>query len=316
MEIGIDFGGASAKAGVLLAGKILGKASCATSCGDSVESTVGALATLCRAVCDGASLSLDKVEGIGIGFPGVIDSQHGIVVRWSNFGWKNIPLKELLERELRKPVSILNDANAAALGEAKFGAGAHFRDSIFITLGTGIGGGIVLNGSLYEGYKSAGAEIGHMVIRGGGKKCSCGRLGCFETYASTRALVSTVEHEISLTPEGALAQIAKKDGVIDGKTLFKALESEDARAKEIFSEYIAALGDGIVNLANIFRPQAIVIGGGISAEGERLMGPLREYVRKGLYVSEDYAPLALLQATLGNDAGIFGAAEFAREKVS
>ena len=314
MIIGIDLGGMSAKAACVYGEKLLGKTAVETSSGNSVEETVCALARLCEKTAGNAGIPFEEIEAIGVGAPGIIDSGSGNVVSWSNFGWKDVPLAEKLSELTKKPVFVLNDANAAALGEAAFGAGKKFQDSILITLGTGVGGGIVIGGRLFEGYKSAGAEIGHMVIRQGGKACSCGRKGCLEAYASTRALIARTEEEIMAHPESILSRIKVEWGSVDGRTVFLALKEDDETAKRVFAEYVAALGEGILNLVNLFRPQAVMIGGGISAEGETLLAPLREYVRRDLYAAE-YAPLEILAAKLKNDAGIFGAAQFAREKI-
>ncbi len=316
MTIGVDLGGTSAKAACLKGGELKGKVKVATSAERSAEETVEALAKLCFRTAEEAGISYDKVEAIGVGAPGTVDSESGTVISWTNFGWRNVPLGESLSKLTGKPVYVLNDANAAALGEAKFGVGRGYRDSILLTLGTGVGGGIMLGGKLFEGYKGAGAEVGHMVIRQGGRQCSCGRRGCLETYTSTRALVAAALEEMKKRPESLLNQIAKERKEIDGKTFFLALKGGDESAKRIFADYIAALGEGILNLVNLFRPQAILIGGGISEQGETLLSPLREYVRAGLCGSGEYAPLDVVAAQLKNDAGIYGAAEYARLKKS
>lgn len=316
MTIGFDLGGMSAKAACLNGGKLSGKAVIATSASSSAEKTVEALAKLCFKAAEEAGISYDEVEAIGVGAPGIVDSESGNVVSWANFGWRNVPLGESLSKLTGKPVYVLNDANAAALGETKFGAAGKYRDSILLTLGTGVGSGIVLGGKLFEGYKGAGAEVGHMVIRQGGRQCSCGRRGCLETYASTRALIAATSEEMKKHPESLLNQIAKEWGEGDGRNLFLALEAGDESAKRVFADYIAALGEGILNLVNLFRPQAILIGGGISEQGETLLAPLREYVRAGLHGSGEYAPLDVIAAQLKNDAGIYGAAEYARQRKS
>ena len=314
MMIGIDLGGMSAKAALLTGERIEGKTRVETSAADGAEQTALALARLAAAAAEKAGKSMRDVAAIGIGSPGVIDSAHGNVVSWSNFGWKDVPLGALVEKYTGKKTFVLNDANAAALGEAKFGAGKAFSDSILITLGTGIGGGVILGGKLFEGYRSAGTEIGHMVIHSGGEQCTCGRRGCFERYASAGALIRMTAAAMGADPESAMWKYASSPDRADGKTVFAALAEHDAAAQRVFRGYIAALGEGVVNLANIFRPQAFLFGGGISAEGETLLAPLRAYVYPRLYVSETYAPLALLQATLGNDAGLYGAAEYAFER--
>ena len=315
MVIGIDLGGMSAKAALLSGGRLAGKSRTETSAAVSAEQTALSLARLALETAEKAGRRMDEVQAIGIGSPGVVDSANGSVVQWSNFNWNDVPLRALMEKYTGKKTFLLNDANAAALGEAKFGAGKAFSDSILVTLGTGVGGGIVLGGKLFEGYRSAGAEIGHMVIRQDGEQCTCGRRGCFERYASARALVCMTQAEMAAEPNSALWKYAPAPEKADGRTVFCAYREGDPAAKRVFGRYIAALGEGVANLVNIFRPQAVIIGGGISAEGETLLAPLREYVLPRLYVSEKYAPLTLACAALGNDAGLYGAAEYAFERL-
>ncbi len=314
MVIGIDLGGMSAKGALLSDGKLLGKTRIGTSAERSAEETARDLARLAEETAARAGYNLADAEAIGIGAPGVVDSATGTVVKWSNFGWENVPLAALVREKTGKDVFVANDANAAALGESRYGAGKGYADSVLVTIGTGIGGGIILGGKLFEGYRSAGAEIGHMTIRLGGKKCTCGRRGCYECYASTRALIRLTVSRMRKFPQSALWKYAPSEERADGTTVFSALAEGDPAAKLVFAEFIAALGDGIVNLANLLRPQAILLGGGVSAEGETLLAPLREYVYPRLYVSEKYAPLDLLCAALGNDAGLYGAAQYAADK--
>ena len=313
MVIGVDLGGMSAKAAVLSNGKIIGKARVETSARNSAEETAKAIAELCREATQGAGISFDEVQAIGIGSPGVIDSASGTVVLWSNYGWKDVPLAALVSKYSGKKVFLTNDANAAALGEAKYGAGKKFSDSLLITLGTGVGGGVVLAGKLFEGYRSAGGEIGHTVIRQDGIPCTCGRKGCLECYASATALMRMTREEMQRVPDSAMWLDAPSLDKVNGITAFKAAKGGDPAAKRVISQYIVALADGIANLVNILRPQAIILGGGVSAEGDALLVPLKEEVYPRLYVSEEYAPLEILCAELGNDAGLYGSAQYALE---
>lgn len=311
MVIGIDLGGMSAKAAVLEGGKLYGKSRVVTDAKDSPEATAVILVKLCIQTLQKAGKSLDDVEAIGIGAPGVIDGSTGTVITWSNFGWKDVPLAELVSKFANKPVFVANDANAAALGEAKYGAGQAYTDSVLITIGTGIGGGIIMGGKLFEGFRGAGAELGHMVIRQDGELCSCGRRGCYECYASARALMNLTRQEMERNPHTKLWKKAKTVEDVDGRTVFEALKLNDDGAKRVLDEYITGLGEGVVNIVNLLRPQAVLIGGGVSAEGETLLKPLREYVLPRIYVQDRYAPLAIIAASLGNDAGLFGAAHYA-----
>ena len=311
MIIGIDLGGMSAKGAILQDGKLLGKTRVKTSADRSAEETALELVRLAMDTAENAGVDFSKINAIGIGSPGVIDSKNGTVVNWTNFGWKDVPLAQIIRERTGKQVFVTNDANAAALGEAKYGAGKNYSDSILITLGTGVGGGIILGGKLFEGYRSAGAEIGHMVIRQNGRICSCGRRGCLEVYASARALLEMTRDAMQAELTSKMWEYAKTLDEVDGKTVFDALRAGDETAEKVLHEYVANLGEGILNLAAVFRPQAFILGGGISAEKETLLKPLRDYVYPRLYVSETYAPLEICCAELGNDAGLYGAAQYA-----
>ncbi|MDE7453383.1 MAG: ROK family protein [Clostridia bacterium] len=299
--IGIDVGGTTVKGAVIdESGGMIAEDSVPTVMGDVAQS----IATLTRgliAKCGGA-----QIAGIGIGCAGMIDSREGKVVFAGNLDLKDYPLSERVTRETGLPVKITNDANAAALGEAKFGAGKHFKDSILVTLGTGVGGGIVIDGKLYEGFKSAGAEIGHMVIERGGDLCTCGRRGCFEAYSSATALIRRTKWAME-EDAGSKMWTSCTSDTVSGKTAFGFMDS-DYSAKQVVDWYIDRLACGLVNLANIFRPQVIMLGGGVSNEGERLLVPLRQKFEKQLFGGTGHAPVALKIASLGNRAGVYGAA--------
>lgn len=315
MVIGIDLGGMSAKAALLSGAKLEGKSRVVTSADVSAEKTAFALAELAVHTAEKAGKSMGDVQAIGIGAPGVIDSADGVIVSWTNFGWKHVPLGALVEKYTGKKTFVLNDANAAALGEAKFGAGKEYSDSVLVTLGTGVGSGIMIGGKLFEGFRSAGAELGHTVIRVGGEQCSCGRRGCFERYASASALIRLTQEGMRLDRGSAMWRFAHTPEEVDGRTVFLAMKEGDPTAQRVFDDYIEGLGEGILNIVNTFRPQAIILGGGISAEGETLLEPLRRYVFPRLYVSVDYAPLSIVCASLGNDAGLYGAAQYAFDRL-
>ncbi len=316
MVIGIDLGGMSAKAAVLNGDHLVGKSRVKTDANDSPEKTACALAQLARDAAADAGIAWEEIQAIGIGSPGVIDSQSGTVVSWTNFFWTNVRLAELVSSKTNIPTFVLNDANAAALGEAKYGAGKKYSDSVLITLGTGIGGGIIIDGKLFEGFRSAGAELGHTVIVKDGEQCTCGRKGCFERYASATALIRITREEMKKNSASAMWKYAKSLEEVNGVTAFAAARENDESARAVIMEYIAGLGEGVANVVNLLRPQAIILGGGISAEGEALLSPLREYVKSRMFVSTDYAPLEIVCAALGNDAGLYGAACYAQERIS
>ena len=264
--MGLDVGGTFVK-GIIIdeKGKIV--------CEDSVPTVTGegladCIETLAETLVRNAGVVFSAIKGAGVGCPGLIDSTRGEVVFAGNMNLKNYPLQKLLQEKLSIPVKICNDANAAALGEARFGAGKGYKDSVLITLGTGVGGGIVIGGKLFEGYKSAGAEIGHMVIEHGGAKCTCGRRGCFEAYCSARALTARTKWAMEEDTSSAMWNTYTHDSA-DGRTAFEYMDT-DRTAKQVVGWYLKYLNCGIANIANIFRPQVIMIGGGVAAQGSRL----------------------------------------------
>lgn len=249
-----------------------------------------------------------KVESIGVGTPGIVDSKRGVVVLAKNVGFKNEKLREKIQKHINLPIYITNDANAAALGEYFVGAGKKYKNLILVTLGTGVGGGIILDGKLFEGHKSAGAEIGHITLRVRGEKCTCGRRGCFEAYSSATALIRDTKKAMLKDKESALWKLC--DGNIDnvnGKTAFDGFELGDKTAVKVVRRYIKYLAEGITDLANIFRPEVILLGGGISGSKDILLKPLNRILRKEIFAGSRYAPVKLDIASLGNDAGMIGA---------
>mgnify|MGYP001623085506 FL=1 len=314
--VGIDFGGMSAKAGLFdKNSKMLAKDTVKTSKDDNYVTTVAKMAQLVKKLCEENDVPIKSVRRIGLASPGVIDSKEGVVVRWGNYNWSDKPLARDMSEAAGAEVRVVNDANAAAYGEAIYGAAKAYKNSIFITLGTGIGSGIIIDGKLFEGVRGAGAEAGHMVIQVGGVPCGCGRKGCFEQYASASALIRDTKRAMFENKESIMWQMTGGDPEnVDGKTAFAASREGDAAAQTVVKNYIVYLGEGILNLVSIFRPEAVILGGGVCNEGEYLLAPLRKYVAERLYVGCDKVPLTLNRAALGNDAGIYGALAFAMEK--
>lgn len=311
---GVDLGGTRIKCGIVdSAGNLLHKVNVPTGRVEDYRSVSANMAKAVLSAAKGANVQPEEIEAVGIGAPGTIDSEHGEVIYSNNLAWNNVPLASLLSSKLGKPVFLANDANVAALGESKYGAGKCYSSLILITLGTGVGGGIVLDGKLFEGNRSAGGEIGHHVIRAGGERCTCGRRGCLEAYASATALIRDTRRAMQRHPESALFRFAE-GGEPDGKTAFLAAKAGDAAAKRVVSRYLSMLAEGIVNLVNIFRPEAILLGGGVCAEGDAVILPLRKKIAQKIYGGAEYAPVVLQTASLGNDAGIFGAVALARAK--
>lgn len=300
--VGLDVGGTYVKGIILKDGNIVASCDELTEIGEKLPVCLeNVVVKLVRA----AGIVFSDVSGVGVGCPGVIDSATGTVVRAANLDLENYPLKKILEEKLCLPVKICNDANAAALGEARFGAGRGYKDSILVTLGTGVGGGIVIDGKLFEGNKSAGAEIGHMVIERGGKRCTCGRYGCFEAYCSARALTQMTKDAMEDDTASAMWKTYNY-ATADGRTAFEYMDS-DPSAKKVIDAYLRYLACALANLANIFRPQIIMIGGGVAAQGTRLTRPLKALVDREVFAA-DFAPVEIKCASLGNGAGSLGAA--------
>ena len=315
--IAIDLGGMSAKGGLFsLAGELLLERRVATNACNGFEKTMSSLVDLVKQLANDAHIDFSEVVSIGVGAPGVVDSKNGIILRWSNYNWIDVPFAEVLSKATGKPVYIANDANVAALGEAKFGATSQYQSSILLTIGTGVGGGMVFDGQLIEGYKSAGAELGHITIREGGIPCACGRRGCYEKYASATALILQTRHAMVENLDSIMWKVA--DGKIenvDGRTAFAAARQGDETAKKVIQQFVGYLSEGIADFVNILRPEAIVIGGGISNEGEMLFEPLRKAVDARTYIAMDIVPLKIVGAELGNRAGIYGAYSLAKQNL-
>lgn len=247
------------------------------------------------------TLPLEQLTFIGMGSPGEIDMQNGIALYADNLPIDNIPFGKALSTEFGVPVKLENDANCAAWGEYTAGVSRGYKNIVTVTLGTGIGGGLIVDGKLLHGKENHAGEIGHMVIDIHGRRCGCGRIGCWETVASTRALTREVEHQAQYAPNSRLGKlIAANGGKANGKTLFIAMSEEDHMARSIFNDWIRSLEVGMWNLINIFRPDMIVISGGISKEGETLLQPLREAIGS--------CSTLIRAGRLGGNAGLIGAA--------
>ena len=310
--LGIDVGGTFVK-GALVAenGEILNKGKIPTDSKIGGEKIIRDIAAFCESLAASYGIRLSDVSGIGMGIPGIVDGETGVIIYVPNLNWRNFAGAKLLSELTGLPVKLSNDANAAALGETKFGAGKKYKSTVMLTLGTGVGGGVIIDGKLFEGNKGAGTELGHVVIASGGEACNCGRRGCLEAYASATALIRDTRRAMKKNPESKLWQVGSLEAV-DGKLAFDCYESdEDARA--VVDNYIEKLATGIVNFANIFRPEAIIIGGGVCAQGENLRAPLEKILQKELYAGSVGPEVELLIAELQNDAGSLGAAALVME---
>lgn len=305
--IGIDLGGTFIKGGIVDEnGKIIADDKIPTESEKGGGRVVANIASLVEKLLETTGVAKENVLGVGMGSPGMIDSKKGVVVFSGNLHWSHFPLAEETQKLLNLPVKVANDANVAALGETKFGCGKNYQNTILITLGTGVGGGVVIDGKLFEGYQSAGAELGHSVIVAGGEQCTCGRKGCLEAYASATALIRDTKRAMENNKNSKMWAIGSTEQVT-GKTAFDYYDNDES-AKAVVDNYIEKLGVGLTNLANEFRPEAIILGGGVCAQGDNLVKPLQAFLDKEIFAGEKGPQVKILTATLGNAAGILGAA--------
>ena len=305
--IGIDLGGTFIKGGIVDdEGNIITRDKVPTESEKGASGVVANIVKLSRMLLDKVNMTTDDVVGIGMGVPGMIDSENGLVVYSNNLAWEDFSISREVEASLGLPVKIANDANVAALGEARFGCGKDYKTSVMLTLGTGVGGGIVIDGKLYEGNRSAGAELGHAVIIAGGEQCTCGRRGCLEAYASATALIRDTKRAMEAHPESKMWEIGSLDAV-NGKTPFDYRDT-DAVAREVVDTYIERLGAGIANLANELRPEIMILGGGVCSEGAALTDPLQAILDREIFAGTRGPAVKIVTATLENDAGLLGAA--------
>lgn len=315
--VGVDIGGTNVKAGIVDEdGKIVIKSSIPTDSVKDYKKIVSDVSAQILKLADSALIGTDEIAGIGIGCPGMITSETGVVDYTCNLGWRNVPLADSFAKTLDKPVFVSNDANVAALGEAMFGTGREYDDVIFVTLGTGVGGGVIIGNKLFEGYKSKGAELGHMVINVDGELCGCGRRGCMEAYCSATALIRDTKRAMENDKDSSMWQFVGGDiDKVDGRTAFECSKTGDKSAKTVIDNYVKYLGEGLSNFVNIFRPQAIILGGGVCAQGDYLVVPVQKYVDEHTYGGDDAPRTLILTATLGNDAGLVGAASLVMSKL-
>ncbi len=308
-SIGVDLGGTNIVAGVVDENyRILSIAKCKTNSPRSADAILEDIARLSRQAIKKAGLSMNQAAFIGIGSPGTCNTDTGMVEYANNLGFINVPVCEIMHEKLGLPVYIENDANAAALGEAKAGAAKGANSCVCITLGTGVGGGIIIDGKIYGGFNFSGAEVGHIVIEQNGEPCTCGRNGCWEAYASATALVRQTKKAMQENPDSQMWKIAGSLDSVNGLTAFDAMRAGDAAGTAVVDQYIAYVACGVTNMVNIFQPEILCIGGGVSKEGETLLAPLRKHVEAERYSRYSEKQTKICVATLGNDAGIIGAA--------
>ncbi len=315
-NIGIDLGGTNIKVGIVDEQyNIVGRSNVKTNLPRPAEAIVDSIVEAVNLACEDAKVSIADVNSIGIGTPGAANRNSGVVLYSNNLGFKDTELGLMLKKKIGKEIFVENDANAAAYGEFLNGAGKGYQNVVVITLGTGVGGGIIIDGKIYTGFNFCGAEIGHSVIHYGGRQCSCGRKGCFEAYASATALIKATKEAMEKNKNSRMWAVVDNDiNNVDGKTAFDGMRLEDETAIGVVNEYINYLGCGLVNVVNIFQPEVLLIGGGICKEGDNLTKPLEEIIARDSYCIDKNASTKLDIAKLGNDAGIIGAAYLFRLK--
>ena len=309
--LGIDLGGTNLKGAVITEeGEIIREASRPTHAERGADSVADAIGELICTLAAG-----EQIGGVGIGCPGTVDNVSGEVVYANNLNWVHYPLREKLRERTGFAVELVNDANAAALGEALVGAAKGAQSAVILTLGTGVGGGVVIDGKLLTGYTGAASELGHMVIAENGEQCSCGRRGCFETYASGAALTRMTEKAMAQHPDSSMHGLTKRYGGVDGRVAFEAQKAGDAAGDAVVKQYLRFLALGVAKLVNIFFPEVIALSGGVAEQGEHLLAPLREEVSKVEYGAAYTAKHPkIVSCTLGYRAGMTGAALFAKNK--
>ena len=308
--IGIDLGGTNIVAGVVDENyKIISKASTKTNLPRPEKEIAADMARVSVQAVKEAGLDMNQIEWVGIGTPGIANSEKGIIEYSCNLGFDNTSMVDYIKEYIDKPVFIENDANAAAYGEYVAGAAKGAKNAVCITLGTGVGGGIIIDGRIYSGSNFAGAEIGHTVIEVDGPECACGRRGCFEVFSSATGLIRMTKEAMDNDKDTLMHKItAERNGKVTARTSFDAMRMGDKTAKAVVDKFIKYLAAGITNTINIFQPDILCIGGGVCNEGDPLLLPVRALVKKEVYTRNSPKNTEIVIAKLGNDAGIIGAA--------
>lgn len=312
--VGIDLGGTNIVAGIVDENyNIITKASVKTNRprpAKEIADDMGKVAL--QAIAD-ANLTVNDIEWVGIGTPGIANSKDGIIEYSNNLEFKNVPIVEYIQKHIQKPVYVENDANAAAYGEYVAGAGKGHNSLVCITLGTGVGGGVVIDGKILTGFNFAGAELGHMVIEVDGAQCSCGRKGCFEAYSSATGLIRMTKEAMEKDNSSSMWDLVReRNNKVSARISYDAMRMGDKSATEVVDKFHKYLASGLTNVINIFQPEILCIGGGVCNEGEALLNPVKELIAKEVYTKNSAKNTEIVTAKLGNDAGIIGAAFLGR----
>ncbi len=310
--LGVDLGGTNIAIGIVDENyNIIIKDKVPTLAGRDADFILDDMASLAKSLVEKTGISFDDIAYAGIAAPGTVAPVEGEIKYANNIKMFHYPIaQKLMERIPIKKVYVENDANAAALAEAKAGAGKGHKDVVMITLGTGLGGGIVIDGKIYTGFNYAGAEIGHMAIEYGGKKCTCGREGCWEAYSAATGLINMTKEKLEETKDTVMWEMVEGDiNKVSGRTAFTAARNGDKAGLEVVDTYIKYLAYGMTNVVNIFQPEVFCIGGGVCGEGDYLLKPLEKLVDEWQYGTNSHDDKTVIKiAELGNDAGIIGAA--------
>ncbi len=309
-KLGIDLGGTNIVAGVVDENyNVVATAKAKTNSPRPAEEIIDDMAKVTFEAIENAGLTIDDIDYMGVGTPGSIDPKTGIVPYSNNLGFVNVPLCAMLEERVGRKFFVENDANAAAYGEFLAGSGKGTKHFVAITLGTGVGSGIIIDGRLFSGSNNAGGELGHTVIQIDGEACTCGRKGCWEAYASATALIRQTKAAMENNKDSIMWELVDGDiNKVSGRTSFDAMRKGDKAGKQVVDQYIRYIGIGVSNVINTFQPEALCIGGGISNEGDTLIKPIVEMVDKENYLRDDSKKTVIKKASLGNEAGIIGAA--------
>ncbi len=307
--IGIDIGGTNLSTGVVDENySIVGRGKVKTGSDRPYEEILKDIFESVDMAVRNSKVDMEDVRWIGVGCPGTCNTETGMVEYSNNLHWNNVPLLADIEARYEKKTYIENDANAAAYGEFLAGAAKDSKNAVIITLGTGVGAGIIINGKIFSGTNFAGGEIGHTVIVVDGYECTCGRRGCFEAYASARGLVRMTREAMEKHPASKIHQLVEADGRISARTAFNAAKMLDEDGQAVVDRYIKALACGITNTINVFQPDILAIGGGVCNEGDNLLIPLKKLVAEQVYSKNSKKNTEICLCSLGNDAGIIGAA--------
>ncbi|MBQ7059070.1 MAG: ROK family protein [Firmicutes bacterium] len=308
--VGIDLGGTNIVAGVVdETGKILCKYHKKTNIHQPFEDLVTDIASTAYGAVEEAGMTMNEISSVGLGTPSVINPANNLLVFANNLGWSNVPLPAEMAKHFDIPVYIQNDANCAALGEVIAGAARNYENAILITLGTGVGGGVILHRKIFGGCDQMGGELGHTKLIYHGVRCTCGQYGCLESYASATALIRETKEAMAEHPESLLHQLVEGDlSRVEARTVFDAAHQNDATALAVVDQYIDYLAAGLSSFVSIFRPDVLIIGGGISAQGDYLLDPLNEKLKGYTFSYREIGGPKAIRAELGNDAGIIGAA--------